>query len=259
MVGNSLFPSSLRARWNTRTDSPRDCKAGGSIPRLVAPCLNVGSTQQQPRIRTMYIVAPRGGRSRLALSLLSLAVLAACADEPVAPKTPPARASNSVPPTGDFVEVTVTNASGGFEVGSLRWAAGQSHSAGGAIKFDPSLDGATITLGGPVSPDGPAYFVGPAKGITISGNDQHRVISSQSQVSMQNVTITKGYSADYASAIKANSVYLDNSTVQDNRGTSAIRVIYTLSLRNTTISRNVTSGPAVEYGASANVFLDNSP
>src|SRR4030095_14844431 len=29
-------------------------------------------------------------------------------------------------------------------------------------------------------------------------------------------------------------------------------------LRNTTISRNVTSGPAVEYGASANVFLDNS-
>jgi len=206
----------------------------------------------------MYIVAPRAGRSRLALSLLSLAVLAACADEPVAPKTPPARASNSVPPTGDFVEVTVTNASGGYEVGSLRWAAGQIHSAGGAIKFDPSLDGATITLGGPVSPDGPAYFVGPAKGITISGNDQHRVISSQSQVSMQNVTITKGYSADYASAIKANSVYLDNSTVQDNRGTSAIRVIYTLSLRNTTVSRNVTSGPAVEYRESANVFLDNS-
>src|SRR4030095_8346365 len=66
------------------------------------------------------------------------------------------------------------------------------------------------------------------------------------------------YSADYASAIKANSVYLDNSTVQDNRGTSAIRVIYTLSLPNNTVRRHVTSGPAVEYRESANVFLDNS-
>jgi hypothetical protein len=77
---------------------------------------------------------------------------------------------------GQWVEVTVTNTSGNTEVGSLRWAANQIGSGGGVIHFAPSLDGAGIILNGTLSPDGPMYIDGPAKGITISGN--HSIASS---------------------------------------------------------------------------------
>ena len=85
------------------------------------------------------------------------------------------------------------------------------------------------------------YIVGPAKGITISGNHQHRVIEGRDDnggVSLTNVTVTKGYDPYYASAIRATSLYLQNSTVQDNRGPgSAIRVRYGFAATNSTISR----------------------
>jgi len=168
----------------------------------------------------------------------------------------------SGPPTGDFVDVTVTNTSGDQVVGSIRWAADQIHSAGGAIHFDPSLDGATIVLNAPVSPDGPMYVVGPAKGITLSGNDQQQVISGaldNGTVSLKNVTITKGFASFGASAISASTVYLENSTVRDNRGAgSAIRVIYGFGATNSTISRNAVSGPALEYSERAYVTITNS-
>jgi hypothetical protein len=191
-----------------------------------------------------------------------VAVLAACADEPAAPKSPSAlQPAMSVPPTGEFVEVTVTNASGGTEVGSLRWAVSQIGSAGGAIHFDPALAGGTITLGAPLDIEDPTYIVGPDSGITLSGNDQHRVIrvDVDARVSLTNVTVTKGFAADYGSAIEGSSVYLQNSTVQDNRGQgSAIRVLHLFSAVNSTISRNVVGGPAVEYSQYAQVFFDNS-
>ena len=211
----------------------------------------------------MHVTNLRAGRWPLALSLLTLVTLGACADDPVAPRNPttisPALAGA---PTGEFVNVTVTNTSGGTDVGSLRWAADQIKSAGGAIHFDPSLDGATIVLNGTVSPDGPMYVDGPAKGITISGNNQYRVIDGyfdNGLVSLTNVTITNGYHADYASAIHATSVYLQNSTVQDNRGPgSAIRVRYGFSATNSTISQNAVGGPAVEYSQYAYVTITNS-
>jgi hypothetical protein len=202
----------------------------------------------------MQTFIPRVGRWLLALTA---AMLAACTDEPVAPhhRTPSPSAAKLA---DEFVNVTVTNASGGTEVGSIQWAATQIKSAGGAIHFDPSLDGATITLNGTLGLDHPTYIDGPAKGITLSGNDQYRVISSQSRVSLKNVTVTKGY-ADYASAIRATSVYLENSTVQDSRSPgSAIRAEYLISLVNSTVSRNTVGGPAVEYRESGWVDIDNS-
>jgi len=210
----------------------------------------------------MHALISRAGRWPAALSLFGLIALGACSDEPIAPKLPTNANAVSGPPTGDFVDITVTNTSGDQVVGSIRWAAGQIHSAGGAIHFDPSLDGATIVLNGPLAPNGPMYVVGPAKGITISGNDQHQVISGESDngaVSLKNVTITKGYAAFGPSAIDASSVYLENSTVRNNRGAgSAIRVIYGFDAMNSTISQNAVSGPALEYSERAYVTITNS-
>ncbi len=213
----------------------------------------------------MRSCSPRAGHWPLAFTAAAVVALGACADDPVRPKTQaPSKPNASVPPgpTGEFVEVTVTNLSGGIDVGSIRWAADQIGSAGGAIKFDPSLDGATIVLNGTVSPDGPMYIVGPAKGITISGNHQWRVISGYQDnggVSLKNVTITKGYDPNYASAIRATSLYLENSTVQDSRGPgSAIRVQYGFDATNSTIGQNQVAGPTLEYSERAYVTITNS-
>jgi hypothetical protein len=211
----------------------------------------------------MRFYSPRAGRWPLAFTAAAVVALGACADDPVQPKMqPPSKPNASVPPTGEFVEVTVTNTSGGFDVGSIRWAANQIHSAGGAIHFDPSLDGATIVLNGPLAPDGPMYVVGPAKGITLSGNNQHQVISGEPDngtVSLKNVTITKGFAAFGPSAIDASSVYLENSTVRNNSGAgSAIRVIYGFDATNSTISQNTQSGPAIEYSERAYVTFNNA-
>jgi len=210
----------------------------------------------------MHALISRAGRWPAALSLFGLIALGACSDEPVAPKPPTEATALSAAPTGDFVDVTVTNTSGDQVVGSIRWAADQIHSAGGAIHFDPSLDGATIVLNAPLSPNGPVNVVGPPKGITLSGNDQYQVISGaldNGTVSLKNVTITKGYAAFGASAISASTVYLENSTVRDNRGAgAAIHVIYGFGATNSTISRNAVSGPAVEYSERAYVTIANS-
>ena len=169
----------------------------------------------------MSIVALRARRWPLAFSVAAIAALSACADEPLEPRIPPVANVTA----GQFVEVTVTNASGGLDSGSIRWAASQLGSAGGAIVFAPSLDGATITLDAPLDAAGPMSIQGPTKGITLSGNDQHRVIDSDSSVSVQNVTLTKGF-ADFGSAVNAPSFSMRNTTVRDNRGPgSAIRVV----------------------------------
>ena len=203
----------------------------------------------------MQIFTPRAGRWLLAFTGV---MLAACGDEPVAPKHQSASKPNAARLAGEFVDVTVTNASGGIGVGSLQWAAAQIGTAGGAIHFDPSLNGATIVLDAPLDPDGPMYIDGPTKGLTISGNDQHRIIETDALVSVTNITLTKGY-ADYGAAVHAGSFYMQNSTVQDNRSpTSAIRADNLISLVNSTVSRNTAGGPAVEYRESAWVDVDNS-
>src|SRR5689334_8556455 len=107
----------------------------------------------------------RAGRWPLALMLWALAVLAAaCSDEPVAPK-PSLTAKPGAPllAIGEL-QVTVTNASGGNDVGSLQWAVSQVNEPGpttGVIVFDPSLDGAVITLDGPLQAQRPVEIRGP--------------------------------------------------------------------------------------------------
>src|SRR6476620_498063 len=210
----------------------------------------------------MLSYATRAGRWPLAFAVAAVAALGACADDPVSPKTKAPSKPNASVPTGEFVELTVTSTSGGADSGSIRWAAGRIGSAGGAILFAPALDGATIILNGPLAPDGPMYVVGPSKGITLSGNNQYRVISGYPDnggVSLKNVTITKGYDPNDASAIRATSLYLDNSTVEGNGGPgSAIRVEYGFSATNSTISGNVVGAPAIEYSERAYVTISNS-
>jgi hypothetical protein len=213
----------------------------------------------------MPSLTPRAGRWPLALSraaLAALAVLGACADEPVSPRNPSTLEPRASVQDAEQVNVVVTNTSGGTEVGSLRWAASQVAAAagGGSILIDASLAGDTIVLGAELELPTTTYIYAPEdKGITISGNDQHRVMSSTGPyLSLWKVTVTKGYAAS-GSAISAVSLALDNSNVQDNRGPgSAIFVEDRLYIGNGTVSRNVAGGPAVEYNSGAQVQIDNS-
>jgi hypothetical protein len=196
-----------------------------------------------------------------ALIIAAATALGACADEPVAPRSSP-KIAHTPALAVEEIQVTVTNASGGSDVGSLQWAANQinnsSGNSGGVITFDPSLAGDTITLDAPLDARRPATINGPAKGITISGNDQHRVITSGTSLALRNVTLTKGY-ADYASAVLAPSLSLYNTTVKDNRGAgSAVHGSNALRMYNSTVSGNIVGQPAVEYGPYANVMIDNS-
>ncbi len=208
----------------------------------------------------MHTYNARAGRWPLAFSLLGLAALAACSDEPVAPSSSP-RIGGTPTLAVEEITFTVTNASGGGEVGSLQWAVAQVNEPGpttGVIVFDPSLEGDTITLDAPLQAQRPVRIVGPAKGITLSGNDQHRVVNGGTSLSLQNLTLTKGY-ADLGSAVLAPSLSLYNTTVQDNRGpASAVYANDALQVVNSTVSGNVVGRPAVEYGPYAQVTIDNS-
>jgi hypothetical protein len=89
----------------------------------------------------MPLFAPRAGPWPLARSLAALGALGAlgaCADEPAGPKTP-STPQASVQSLGGDGLFTVTNTSGGTDVGSLRWAAAQLNATnGGTIEFDPT-------------------------------------------------------------------------------------------------------------------------
>ena len=209
----------------------------------------------------MRAITSRVGRWSLALHLLGLAALGACVDEPVAPTKPSPLSPNAAALAGQWVTVTVTNTSGGTQAGSLRWAAAQvAGSAGGSIWIDPSIAGKTIALDAELQLDTTVYIYAPAEGgITISGKDQHRVISSTGGLlTHYNVTVTKGVAA-YGSAVSAVSLSLDNSNVQQNRGPgSAIFAQKALYIGNCTVSGNATIGPAIEYASGAQVHFDNA-
>jgi hypothetical protein len=204
----------------------------------------------------MSTFASRVGRWPLAFIV---AALAACADEPVGVRTMP----KLTPHASVDGYVTVTTASGGTEVGSLRWAAVQA-AGGDVINFDPSLAGATITLQAGIDVPGYVIIRAPTdKGITISGDDRFRVIRALGGVALENVTITKGNAAfESGSAIWTDGfVGLMNSTVRDNRGYgAAIHGGLTIGLNNSTVSGNTGTYPAsgVEYGWRGAVVLDNS-
>ena len=117
----------------------------------------------------MLSFVSRAGRVPLALTL---AALAACADEPSAPNLLPVGPNLNL---GDVI--TVTNTSGGTGVGSLRWAVAQT-SGGETIRFDPAIAGSTIVVDSTVVIAYPITIEGPQdKGITISGGDAYNIFT----------------------------------------------------------------------------------
>jgi hypothetical protein len=201
----------------------------------------------------------RAGRWPIALTILGVAALSACSDDPASPKQPSvtAPAADVAPAT---LQLKVTNASGGTEVGSLRWAASQFRDPENAIiTFDSTLSGATIELGDQLYLTGYASIQAPKGGITLSGKGQHRVILALQGVRLENMTVANG-NASTASAIwSGGKVSLNYSTVRDNSGTGPVIDVEGLGffMNNSTISRNVGSA-AVEYEDSSRVSLDNS-
>jgi hypothetical protein len=206
----------------------------------------------------MQSYASRAGRWPLALTLTfaALTALSACSDEPMAPKTPRPLAAKVAPVVAaDTYYVTTT--SGGMEPGSLRYIAKKMEYSGGTILFDPSLGGKTINLEDRFEIYHPAEIIGPAKGITISGNNTFRLMYVGT-LTMENVTVMKG-NGEFGSAIEAYTAILRHTTVRDNSGpSSAIYVTGGLQLINSTVSGNTVGGPVVQYTSSSDLFIDNS-
>jgi hypothetical protein len=213
----------------------------------------------------MFVLNSRVVRRPLALSVTTLATVAAlalltgCADEPVGPTPTRPNPTASVQPTGDYDEVflTVTNASGGTEVGSIRWAASQmTRPANWVILFDPRLGGDTITLGAELNLAYSARIEAPQEGITLSGNDQHRVIRAAAGLALGNVTVTRGNSGGGSAMYVGGSLVMGHTTVQDNRGAGPVIDADGLwvMVSNSTISRNVGTG-ALEYRDGSQVSL----
>jgi hypothetical protein len=188
----------------------------------------------------MHPIKSRADRWPLALTM---AALAACADEPSGPKkspTPKPHASSAV------TIIMVTNKSGGMDVGSLRWAA--SSGLGATIQFDPSLAGDSIVLESTMVVNSNKIIEGPAdKGITIKAPYYiGRVIYVPNGASLRvrNATITGG-SSDRGSAIlseaTAGPLTLEHTTVRGSVGSGAAIDAVDVTLINSTVSGNTGS------------------
>ena len=187
---------------------------------------------------------------RAALALITAGTLAACADEPSAPRvTIPTVPALAV--IGDVI--TVTTASGGTEVGSLRWAVAQT--TGKVIRFAPELAGDTITLDRTVIIDHPLTIEGPVdKGVTISGDHNWNIFEIQdslpSATTLRNLELVDGqtnFGSPGGGGVVAHSdVVLENVTIAKQRGLFAALFAYEdATLINTTISGNLSDGMAV--------------
>jgi hypothetical protein len=186
---------------------------------------------------------------RAVLALIAAGTLAACADEPSAPGvTVP-----TVPNLAVADAITVTNASGGTEAGSLRWAVAQV-TDGGVIRFAPELAGDTITVDAPVMIAHPVTIEGPAdKGVTISGDFQWHIFDIQdslpSATTLRNLELVNGvvgFGTPGGGGVIAHSdVVLENVTIAKQRGDyAALFAFGKATLINTTISGNLSDGMA---------------
>lgn len=206
---------------------------------------------------------------------LGLAALAACAGE----HTPTAPASARRPNLTVGNVITVTSASGGREPGTIRWATSVAADLD-VIRFDPSLDGATITLDSTLVVNTSVTIEGPTtRGITLSGGDRVRVVHLTRGATFRNVTITRGYhpvtaagifgdvagvtlenstvsynSSPGVGGISAASVWLINSTVAQNTGGAYASGIYydaaygSFRLENATVAQNRPAPGIASYG-----------
>jgi hypothetical protein len=186
---------------------------------------------------------------RAILALVAAATLAACAEEPSAPRVIP-----TVPNLAVGSVITVTNGSGGTEAGSLRWAVAQA-TTGEVIRFAPELAGDTITVDAPVMIAHPVTIEGPAdKGVTISGDFQRHIFDIQdslpSATTLRNLELVNGvalFGTPGGGGVIAHSeVVLENVTIANQRGDyAALFAFGKATLINTTISGNNSDGTAV--------------
>ena len=178
---------------------------------------------------------------RWALALL-MPTLGACADEPTVVRPGQPSVNTTLSPGEVF---TVTNTSGGRDVGSVRWAAGLARE-GDFIRFDSSLAGDTITLDSTLVLSG-GTIEGPNDGgIALSGGGRFKVVHIGEASTLRNLTITKGYDpAGIGGISSSGALRLENTTVSDNSGALVGGVQgRELSLVNSTIARNTSSGSA---------------
>ena len=204
----------------------------------------------------MYPFAPRAGRWPLALTL---AALAACADEQSDLTAPPVQSSTAF---AVYDTITVTNTSGGTAVGSLRWAVGQTV-GGEVIRFAPTIEGATITLDSTLQVPFNITILGPkTKGITISGGGRVRVMQIQRGASLRNLSITGGYDPVIAGGIYSDGeLELQNTTVWNNQAPSVGGMyVRSATLLNSTVAQNTASTLAsgISYGLPGGLALINS-
>jgi hypothetical protein len=113
--------------------------------------------------------------------------------------------------------VTNTNNTG---AGSLRQAI-TDVPAGGAIYFDPSLNGATITLGGTQLTIGKNLTIDASAlvaGITVNGNNTSRVfeVLAGTNVALSNLTITLGNASTGAGINNLGTLELADCTISEN-------------------------------------------
>jgi len=231
----------------------------------------------------MFAFLSRGGRMGLAVAIISVA---ACVDRPnpTQPAVDPGRPQFAV---GDMI--TVTNTSGGSDVGSLQWALNQT-TGGETIVFDPGLAGDTIFLKATLQVPHLVLIDGPKdKGITISAAGKFRVMDvyaegarlrnlgikdgtgyddlggiwSQGPLTLEHTTVW-GNVSDLGAIFATGDVTLINSTVGYNNGvvTSGIAHGGKLTLINSTVAYNG-GGPGlravtVSQGVTPTLVLRNS-
>jgi hypothetical protein len=164
---------------------------------------------------------------------------------------------------------TVTNLLDDGSVGSLRWAVGQANMAGGdqSIDFDPTVFATpqTITLSGTqlelTDTTGTETIVGPAVGVTVSGNNASRVFQIDGGVttSISGLTISGGdaRSGNGGGLSNLGTTTLTDCTVSGNSAFSGGGLNNTgmLTLTNCTVSGNsatINFYPAAGGGGLAN-------
>jgi len=217
----------------------------------------------------MYRFTSRAARWPLALIVTTLTALGACADEQRPITAPAAQPNKPSLAVGDVI--TVTNAKGGTDPGTLRWAVTQA-TGGEIIRFDARLAGSTITLDSTLVINKQLTIEGPAdRGITISGGGKGRVIDvaatdpTQPATTLRNLSITGGkLTIEGGAGIRASSALrLEHTTVWGNEagGPPAILTIVgygRLTLVNSTVSGNTSTAGYQAIFAGEDATLINS-
>ncbi|HEX6048747.1 MAG TPA: right-handed parallel beta-helix repeat-containing protein [Gemmatimonadaceae bacterium] len=188
----------------------------------------------------MIAFSSRAGRWPLALTtavVAALVAITASGDDPPVP----AITAPGVPAVVAGDVITVSNTSGGTELGSLRWAL--LHVTGQQlIRFDPSLAGATITLDSTLNVTRYVTIEGPkGRGITLSGGGARRVMYVAEGAHLKNLTITGGYDPVVGGGIFAyGPLRIENSVLHDNKAGNAGGIYGEgITLVNSTITENV--------------------